>query len=252
MAARPGKLRQQLGKRVVVVDAGGFRARRHPCVAPVACRSFACSQRQFRRADSHTPFGSVKPSRRSERVKTEPPSGRSSTVMVPSCGGRRRGKRWPAPGRGCPAASGRAARSAGRSSRARPPARRDPRPAPAPTPSAVTSTSIEPPAGVWRMAFSTRLRTARNSASEWPCTQTGVLDAGQRDGLAAVDGQRRHEGRRPRRRPPAGRPGIAAHHEGLELGDVEHLVDRARHVDDVGLAATGAAARPPSNRRAPA
>ena len=59
--------------------------------------------------------------------------------------------------------------------------------------------------------------------------------AGERDGLAIVHGQRRHEGHGIGTDSLQIRLRAAVHDEGLEFGDVEDLVHRARHVDDVVL-----------------
>ena len=171
------------------------RSRRHPCLAlPRSGRSFARFVRRFRQADSHSQFAAVKPAAgRRRSVKTAPPPGRfvdrdAAVVGLGDAGHDRQaqaaavGLRAIAPPE---AAEDRFALGLGH---ARPVVERRARRR-RPTPRPRSSRRL----GVWRMAFSIRLRTARNSASAWPCTQTGPLDAGQRDGLGRVDGKRRHE-----------------------------------------------------------
>ena len=58
--------------------------------------------------------------------------------------------------------------------------------------------------------------------------------AGERDGLGHLDGERRHEAHGIGADLVEIGPGIGGHDETLELGDIEDLVDGARHVDEIG------------------
>ncbi len=58
--------------------------------------------------------------------------------------------------------------------------------------------------------------------------------AGERNGLAELDGERSHEAHGIGTDLVEVGPGVGGDDEAFKLGDVEHLIDRARHVDEIG------------------
>ena len=234
VGTRPGTLRQKLGKRVPSVGSGVGRPRRHPLPrAPSVRRSFVdfCGDfdRQIAIVNLRGQASHWSQAEREDGAAARPVFDRDAAVV----GLGDAGHDGEAPGRGFRHWRGRAARSAGRSSRARPRARRGRRRGPARCrrPTRRPRSIRRPACGGWRFR---RDCARRGTAPRHGRAPRPAVGAGERDRLGHVDGKRRHEAHRLGADGVEVGPGIAADDEALELGDVEHLAHGARHVDEIG------------------